>query len=108
MERDTRIAFLRALAQHLPEGAPLLLSYFALEGKPSLPDHVQNTVANTLRRIRRANPLESGDLMDWNCRHRFTDDEIRGELAEAGYETAHVSAEGYPHAVGIRRKIRNG
>lgn len=103
MQRETRIAFLQKLGEHLPEGAPLLLSYFALESPPGWADRMQYSVASGLRRLRGAPELEENDVIDWNYRHRFTAEEIQAELAEAGFTTAHISCEGYPHAVGIRR-----
>ncbi|WP_376691996.1 methyltransferase domain-containing protein [Wenzhouxiangella sp. EGI_FJ10409] len=108
MNRDKRVEFLSSLAGHLDDGAPLLLSYFALEGEPGPGDRTQRAVASLIRRMRREKPLDDGDVMDWNYRHRFTAEEVRSELADAGYETAHVSEQGYPHAVGIRRVQRDG
>lgn len=103
MGRDARINFLRALREHLVEGAPLLLSYFKLEGSSRLGDRIQRAIASRLRRLRGAPALEKNDVMDWNYRHRFPDAEIRAELAEAGFETAYISDDAYAHAVGICR-----
>jgi hypothetical protein len=102
MQSESRINFLQAIGERLPEGAPLLLSYFKLEPPRDRADRLQNALASWIRRLRRAPALEENDVMDWNYRHRFSDDQIRSELAEAGFETAHISDDGYPHAVGIR------
>jgi len=102
MGRGTRIAFLQALARKMPEGAPLLLSYFRLEHPSGLAARAQHKVASWIRALRGAPPLESNDVMDWNYRHRFEDAEVREELATAGFRTAYLSNDDYPHAVGIR------
>lgn len=103
MGRSTRIAFLKSLAWMMPEGAPLLLSYFKLEHPPGLADSVQHKLASWIRRIRGASPLEVNDVMDWNFRHRFENHEIRSELAAAGFQTVYVGDDDYPHAVGVRK-----
>jgi hypothetical protein len=108
MQRSTRISFLRTLAQQLAEGAPILLSYFKLDAPPSRVDRIQHGLANWLRTMRGAPRLAPHDVMDWNYRHRFTDDEVREELSASGFETAHVSDDVYPHAVGIRRRKLDG
>ncbi|WP_376696626.1 hypothetical protein [Wenzhouxiangella sp. EGI_FJ10305] len=105
MGRDTRIAFLQALSQSIPEGAPLLLSYFKRENPPVISDRVQHKIASWIRRLRDASCLDENDVMDWNFRHRFNDDEIESELAAAGFRAVHISDEDYPHAVGIRQSM---
>lgn len=102
--RDRRVRLLMDLAAHLPEDGPLLLSYFKMEGAPGLVDRVQRTTANIIRHLRRKAPVDAGDVMDWNFRHRFTAEEIRDELSEAGLDPVMVSDDGYPHAIGIKRK----
>lgn len=101
--RRTRLKLLSKLAGYLDPGKPILLSYFKNEGTAGFADKVQRSVASTMRRLRRQAALERGDVMDWNYRYRFTDDEIRDELSTAGFQPAMVSDEGYPHAVGLKR-----
>ena len=102
MQRETRVAFLRALAERMSEGSPLLLSYFKLERPPGRAETMQHKIASWIRLLRGASPLEANDVMDWNYRHRFQDEEIEAELGAAGFSIAHISDKGYPHAVGIR------
>lgn len=103
MGRSTRIAFLKALADLIPGGAPVLLSYFKRERPLELADKIQCKIASWVRSIRGAPQLEVNDVMDWNFRHRFEDKEIESELTAAGFQAVHISDEDYPHAVGIRQ-----
>ena len=100
--REKRIELLKQLAAPLKDKGPLLVSYFKMESEPGLSDRIQRTTANLIRRLRGSSPVEEGDVMDWNFRHRFTDKEIASELSEAGLEPVLVSDEGYPHAIGIK------
>lgn len=107
MGRDTRITFLQALSKHLPVGAPLLISYFKREHSPGFADRVQHKLASYIRALRGAPQLEANDIMDWNFRHRFEDEEIESELVAAGFQAVHLGDINYPHAVGIRKAARN-
>ncbi len=47
--------------------------------------------------------MELGDSLRDTFDHHFTEDEVRGELAEAGFEMLHFAACPYGHAVGVVR-----
>ena len=64
MQRETRVAFLRALAEGMSEGSPLLLSYFKLERPPGRAETMQHKIASWIRLLRGASPLEANDVMD--------------------------------------------
>jgi hypothetical protein len=105
--RAQRIAFLHGMAALAEAGAPVLLSFFT---RP--PEHRRYPrvarVANVLRRLRRSERVEVGDDLVPNFVHRFTEDEIRAELDEGGFEMVAFAAEGRgPYdsgwAVGRRR-----
>lgn len=107
MQRETRVEFLRTLAQRMPEGTPILLSYFKLEHPPGRAEKTQHKIASWIRTIRGAPQPETNDVIDWNFRHRFENQEIESELFAAGFSIAHISDDSYPHAVGIRRATKN-
>jgi hypothetical protein len=98
--RERRVAFLRAARGALPEGAPILCSFFVRSPGARYFDVVAVT-ANLVRRIRRAEPVEVGDTIGRNFVHRFTRDEIESELAAGGFRTVTFSARPYGHAVAV-------
>jgi hypothetical protein len=91
--RAARVAFLQGMAALADAGAPLLLSFFT-----RAPEHrrypLVARVANVLRRLRRSDRVEVGDDLVPNYVHRFTEDEIRGELDEGGFEMVGFAPEG--------------
>lgn len=95
--RVRRVEFLRAARTVLPDGAPLLCSFFVR------PDDryfvVVNRVAQPFRRLRQAPPTELGDSIGPNYMHYFTREEIASELAEAGFALVDFGAEPYGHAI---------
>ena len=82
--RQARIRFLRDLARTLSPGAPVLLSFFTRSGDSPRAVGVWK-LANAIRRVRRLPPVELGDDLAPNFVHRFTEEEVRAELAEAGF-----------------------
>ena len=82
--RPRRVELLRAARERLAPGGPLLLSFFARGGDDPRAIRVHR-VARILRRMLGREPVQLGDDMLPNVVHRFTRDEIEGELREAGF-----------------------
>jgi hypothetical protein len=53
-----------------------------------------------LRRLRRAERVEPGDVLVPNFTHWFTRREVEAELAAAGFSLVHFATSPYGHAVG--------
>ena len=102
--RRRRVAFLADARAALPDGAPILLSFFARRGT-SIRFRAVVRIGNLLRRMRRRDTLEAGDALAPLYAHFFTRDEVSGELDEAGFELVHYSTDTYAHAVG-RARVR--
>lgn len=104
--RDLRIAMLRQLHSLIPDGAPLLLSFFTREGRETR-FRLITRVGNPIRRLLRRPPIQPGDDLVPNYVHWFTRAEIEEELGEGGFrmvefepQRSGATASGY--AVGIR------
>ena len=101
--RAKRVEFLRKMRARAKPGAPIMLSFygrsdtgrnFALAAKS----------AQLFKRFRRnAVAAEEGDYMSPTYSHYFTEEELREELDEAGFDLVYYSEEDYGHAVGIAR-----
>ncbi|MBW3572302.1 MAG: SAM-dependent methyltransferase [Gemmatimonadetes bacterium] len=91
--RERRIHLLRRLRALVPQGAPLLLSFFS---RPHvlLRLKVQYRVARVIRRLLRREPPELGDDLVPVFVHRFDHAEIEAELREAGFRLARYEPEG--------------
>jgi hypothetical protein len=102
--RHRRIRFLQDLRKALDPGAPVLLSFFALEN-----DRGRLTAAtmigNAIRRVRRAELLDPRDDLCPNYVHRFTRDEIEKTMAAAGFRLAYFDSVEYGHAVGLATRM---
>ena len=98
--RERRVAFLRDLRALVGLGAPLLVSFFYREGSRFRHGLIER-VGNALRAARGRERVEPGDVLAPNFIHLFTEDEVRAELREAGWETVFYSTEGTGHAVGV-------
>lgn len=98
--RARRVAFLRAGRQVMPEGAPLLCSFFVR--RPGNRYHaIVTRTANVVRRIRRAERAELGDMIGDNYVHSFTRGEIASELSAGGFRLIAFEREPYGHAVAV-------
>jgi hypothetical protein len=98
--RRRRIEFLTELRKALDPEAPVLLSFYALEsGRRRLT--VARAIGNAIRRLRRAELLESGDDLAPNYVHRFTRGEIAETLMAAGFRMSDFDSTEYGHAVGL-------
>jgi hypothetical protein len=96
--RTARVSFLRQLRQALVAGAPVLLSFFVRPEGDRL-FRWTRAVASPIRRARRDEAPELGDVVDPFFQHYVSREEITGELAEAGFQLVLFSTEGYGHAV---------
>ena len=98
--RDRRVAFLRAARRAVPEGAPLLCSFFTRDDDVRYYAILAGT-ANAVRRLRGRERAEIGDTLGENFAHRFTRGEIERELALAGFRMIAFERHPYGHAVAV-------
>jgi hypothetical protein len=98
--RARRVAFLRELRAVLPEGGTVLCS-FNVQTPQSGYYRLIARVANAIRRVRRAEPVELGDSLIPQFVHYFTERELRGELEEGGFKVAAFAEFPYGWAIGI-------
>ncbi len=82
-----RVGLLRGARDRLVPGGALMLSCFGHTG-PGRELAWTRGLANTLRRARRAAPVELGDTLAPSRVHVFTRAELEGEAAAAGLELA--------------------
>ncbi len=97
--RARRTAFLRRARAVVPDGAPLLLSFWPRSQVPARP-RVTHAVAGALRRARGAEPVELGDLLAPNFVHAFTRPEVEAELSASGWALLDYRERPVGHAVG--------
>lgn len=98
--RARRIAFLRAARRALPDGAPLLCSFWVRDSGERYYAIVVRT-ANVVRALRRYERADLGDSVRKSYTHCFTRAEIAGELAAGGFRMISYAAEPYGHAVAV-------
>lgn len=96
-----RISLLKELRAQLPQGAPILLSFFTRPEKTMFLNYLIIIIANTIRSLLQKEGLEIGDNIDRNYRHRFIEQEIAEELKNGKFELIHYGEKGYGHAIGI-------
>ena len=94
--------FLSDARAALPEGAPVLLSFFDRRGT-SVRFRSVVRVGNLVRRLLGRDALEPGDALAPLYAHFFVKDEIVSELGEAGFDLVHYGTDPYAHAVGVAR-----
>lgn len=100
--RDARIRLLTQLADVLPSGAPLLLSFWA--NPPSVKKmRIAHQVASVVARLslNRRVP-EYGDWLGLHFAHYFDEAAVREELRDAGFEMLVYIDDPYAHAVARR------
>ncbi len=98
-----RIAFLEALRERALPDSPLLVSFFT-RGSCSRHEAIVYRTATLSRLFFGRESLELGDRLEWSRYvHRFTRDELVGELTTAGFRVVHYGEESSScgHAVGI-------
>lgn len=82
--REQRVAFVAGLRPRVPAGAPILVS-FSSRPDGCRRERVVTAVANVVRRIRRARPIDAGDDLTPDFVHRFTREELADELRAGGF-----------------------
>ena len=97
---DKRIAVLRKMRAEINAGTPLLVSFFTRSPK-SKQFLVSIAVGNSLRRVLGRENIELGDALEPEYVHYFTQEEITGELRDAGFMLDYYTEVPYGHAVGI-------
>ena len=101
--RDRRIRFLRDLCRFLNPGAPVMVSF--TEGSLGRRRVWTARIGTAIRRLRLAEPVEEGDWLKTGFQHHFVQQQISGEMSEAGVELAYYSGGTcYGHAVGLVRR----
>ena len=83
--RDRRVALLRSARAHLPRGGHVLVSFFE-QRRGDREARVTRTLANGLRRLRGAGPVELGDTLRPNLIHVFNPAELTDEASAAGFD----------------------
>lgn len=96
--RASRVAFLRTVREHSPQGGRVLLSYMGRRPGDEEHERIARRAA-TVRRLLRRDPPEIGDALQPNFVHRFTEAEVHEEIREAGFDIVFSSPGPYPHAV---------
>jgi hypothetical protein len=82
--RESRTELLRGMRRLLTPDGPLLLSFFTRGKDDRRAERVARGAARVRRLLRGAEPELGDDLLP-NFVHRFTRDEIEGELTSAGF-----------------------
>jgi len=83
--RERRVAFLRSLAPHLGNGAPLLVSVFVNSGSGRTLALTWK-IANAVRRLTlRAPSVDAGATFPGRPKHYFKKRHLEAELADAGF-----------------------
>lgn len=91
--RKRRVALLRRLHPLMPEGAPLMLSFFSL---PAETTRLRTAfrIARAIRWVLRRDPPDFGDDLIPSFAHRFDEKGIAAELREAGFALARYAPQG--------------
>jgi 2-polyprenyl-3-methyl-5-hydroxy-6-metoxy-1,4-benzoquinol methylase len=97
---DKRVAVLRKMRAEVNAGAPLLVSFFSRSPKTKQ-FLVSMAVGNSLRWVLGRENIELGDALEPEYVHYFSQEEITGELRDAGFMLEYYTEVPYGHAVGI-------
>jgi hypothetical protein len=97
--RARRVAFLCEAARRLPAGAPVLVSFFAVERR-DVRLRTAACIATPLRQLLRREPVILGDSLVPFLAHFFTRAELETELADGGLDLVDFGTEEYGWAVG--------
>jgi hypothetical protein len=104
--RNRRVAFLRSLRPALKPGAPVLLSFWHINGPARRRLRVTQRVAGPLRRLLGREPITLGDSMAPHRLQYFDEELLREELVLAGFELKIYKpwfGHEYGHAVVVAR-----
>jgi hypothetical protein len=98
---ENRVEFLQEFRRHVKTGGPLLISFFTLpEYSPQF--NLVYQVARLVRALRFSRErVERGDILIEMFFHYASEDEVRRELAEAGFRMDYYAEKSFGHAVGI-------
>jgi hypothetical protein len=99
--KEYRIDLLKQLREAVPEGSPILLSFFYRSPARRRYFKAITIIANTLRGLLRREQIETGDALVPNFAHCFVKEEILDELNQAGFQLEMYDTNTYGHAVGI-------
>jgi hypothetical protein len=99
-DRTARVALLGETRRRLPEGGPVLVSFFVRSGRERY-FRTTRRLANTVRSMRRKDPVEHGATLAPNRVTFLTVAEVGDELLEAGFTIAGSGVDDYGHAVGL-------
>lgn len=91
--RARRIGLLRRLRALVPEGAPLLVSFFS-QPEVLIRLKMEYRVARVVRRLLRREPPEFGDDLVPMYAHRFNQAQMESEMREAGFRLLRYEPEG--------------
>ena len=97
--RRARVALLREFRERVPDGAPLLLSFFTT-AKDTRYFRVTTRIGNALGRLLGHERVEIGDSLMPNYCHYFTEARIREEMAASGFELSQFRHSPYGHGIG--------
>lgn len=99
--REARVRLLGDFRRHLRPGSPLLLSFFHRQAQYSRHYRVVRGVGQLVRALRGGRRVvELGDSLPDAFVHCFTEDEVRAEMADAGFRLESFSESVFGHAVG--------
>ena len=101
--RDRRIRFLKDLSALVKPNSPVMISF--IEGSVGARRSWTARIGTTLRRLRRADPVEEGDCLKDGFQHHFLREQIQSEMNEAGLDLVFYNGGTcYGHAVGLVRE----
>jgi SAM-dependent methyltransferase len=98
--RRRRVDFLRQTRSRLAPGSPLLVSVYTRPGNTRYHRTVRR-VAQPLRTLRRAGPVDLGDGFAPMYAHHFTREELADELRDGGFRLEVWNARPFAHAVAV-------
>ena len=103
-DRRARIRFLRGARSALPDGGPLLVSFFHMDRHiDGLSPYLYRVAryANAVRCFVGGSSLLVGDALVPNYAHYFTRGQLEEELSLSGFALAHYGFDDYGHAVAV-------
>jgi hypothetical protein len=98
--RKKRVAFLKQMRAQVASGAPLMLSFYFQAGQP-FRFKVIASIANFWRWLLGREKVDVGDDLEPDFVHHFTEEQIRSEMKEAGFDLVFYTIHPYGHSVGL-------
>lgn len=96
--RQRRVAFLQDLAENLAPGAPVLLSFY-VRTRETRRMRVIRGLGNAIGTPLGREAVELGDVLDPTFQHYVSEQELRSEVADAGFAVEAFATEPFAHAV---------